>query len=324
VNLLDDYLNEHITLSEDQATALSYCVDDWYPVEVHPPVNKSVPKKLDLVIRGIQEIQSKWLGIVNVSPIISFEIRRVAGELHYQFAVPTKRLERKLRNHLANQVAGVSFSDGYNGLPVTERCEIGGGFLTAGRNDYFPFQTSFDSPPANALASTLHKHAMQNTDFVIQILFQPVIGRPIKRRWWRKKAYRQISFLKKEKEKLWGRRNPTQREKRQANEIEDKAGSNRFYTTIRFIVIGAGEYTPSRLKELVGAFNIYENPETGQYLNLETVKTLREKSLFSFCNAVSNRVYGKWGYSFQTTVKELSGMISIPSRQQDNIQFSQA
>lgn len=323
MNLLNEYLHDHLVLDEDQATALSYCREPGYTIEVHPPTNKSVPKKLDLLIRGIQEIQSKWFGLVNVSPIISFEIRRVAGQLHYQFSVPTKRLERKLRNHLANQVDGVSFSDGYNGLPVTQGSEIGGGFLTAGRNDYFPFQTSFDTPPANALASTLHKHAMQNTDVVIQILFQPVIGRPVKRRWWRKKAYRQIGFLKKEKEKLWGRRAPTQREKRQANKIEDKAGSNRFYTSIRFAVIGAGEYTASRVKELVGAFNVYENPETGQYLNLETVKTLREKSLFSFCNTVANREYGKWGYSFQTTVDELSGLVSIPSRQQDNIQFSQ-
>jgi len=323
VNLLDDYRHDHLVLTEDQATALSYCREPGYTVEVHPPVNKSVPKKLVLLIRGIQEIQSKWLGLVNVSPVISFEIRRVAGQLHYQFSVPTKRLERKLRNHLANQVDGVGFSDGYSGLPVAAQSEVGGGFLTAGRNDYFPFQTSFDTPPANALASTLHKHAMQNTDVVIQILFQPVIGHPVKRRWWRKKAYRQIGFLKKEKEKLWGRRAPTQREKRQANKIEDKAGSNRFYTSIRFIVVGAGEYTASRVKELVGAFNVYENPETGQYLNLETLKPFREKSLFSFCNTVSNRVYGKWGYSFQTTVDELSGLVSIPSRQQDNIQYSQ-
>lgn len=323
MNLLEDYVNDHLILTEEQAKVLSHCWESGYTIEVHPPVNKSVPKKLDLLIRGIQEIQSKWLGLVNVSPIISFEIRRVAGQLHYQFSVPTKRLERKLRNHLANQVDGISFSDGYYGLPVTSQSEIGGGFLTAGRNDYFPFQTEFDSPPANALASTLHKHAMQDTDVVIQILFQPVIGKPVKRRWWRKKAYRQISFLKKEKEKLWGQRAPTQREKRQANQIEDKAGSNRFYTSIRFVVVGAGEHTASRVKELVGAFNVYENPETGQYLNLETVKTLREKPLFNFCNAVANREYGKWGYSFQTTIDELSGLVSIPSRRQDNIQFSQ-
>ncbi|MCU4753442.1 hypothetical protein OB919_15870 [Halobacteria archaeon AArc-curdl1] len=164
---------------------------------------------------------------------------------------------------------------------------------------------------------------MQDTKIVVQVLFQPSVGRPLRSWWWTRRAYKRIGYLRKEKEKLWGSRSPTPREKRQANAIEAKAGNNRFHTVIRFVVIGAGEYTRSRVKELSGAFNVYENPETGQYFDTVTVQSLWEGRIVDFCRSVADREFDSWALKFQTGVPELAALVSIPNRQQENISYAQ-
>jgi len=315
---------DHITLDEEQASQLSYSNRTWYNVEVRPPKNGDIPATLREFAAGIREIQTKWLKLRNASPVIAFEIRRhTPDKLQFQFSTPTKRLERKIRTQLSNQVPQVEFGDGVEGLPVGEGSTAGGGFLTAGRRDWYPFRQDFDSPPVNSLVSTFHRHAMRDTQFVVQVLFKPVVGERMQRWLWKKQAYRQIRYLKKEKEQLWGSRSPTKREKRQADAIEAKAGNSRFHTTIRFAVIGAEEYTKSRVKELAGAFNTYENPETGQYLDTVTVEALRERRILDFLQAVANREYAGWGRKFQASLDELAAFVSLPSVNRENIQFAE-
>ncbi|WP_138004414.1 hypothetical protein [Halalkalirubrum salinum] len=163
---------------------------------------------------------------------------------------------------------------------------------------------------------------MRGTQVVIQILFQPAVGKPLRGKYWNHRAYQRIGFLGKEKEKLWGSRPATPREKRQADAIEDKAGNNRFHTSIRFAVIGAGEHTKSRVKELSGAFNVYENPDTGQYFNTTTVQPLREHRLVDFANSIADRQFDNWNLPFQTTVEELAALTAVPSTTQENIQYA--
>ncbi|WP_049937259.1 hypothetical protein [Haloplanus natans] len=324
MSLRNRIYQDHITVTEEQAQRLSYSTGTWYDIEVRPPKNKDVPTTLREFAAGIRELQTKWLKIRNASPTIAFEIRRhTPDKLTFQFSTPTKRLERKVRTQLSNQVPGVEFGDGVEGLPVGEESTAGGGFLTAGRRDWYPFRTDFDEPPVNSLVSTFHRHAMQNTSFVVQVLFKPVVGERVQRWLWKKQAYKQIQYLKKEKEQLWGSRSPTKREKRQADSIEAKAGNSRFHTTIRFAVIGADEYTKSRVKELAGAYNTYENPETGQYLDTVTVEALREQRIFDFLQAVADRSYSGWGRRFQSSLDELAAFVSLPSNSRENIQFAQ-
>lgn len=316
--------SDHVTVTEEQAERLSYSRESWYNVEVRPPKDGDIPATLREFAAGIRELQTKWLKLRNASPTIAFEIRRhTPDKLTFQFSTPTKRLERKVRTQLSNQVPRVEFDDGVEGLPVGEESTAGGGFLTAGRRDWYPFRQAFDDPPVNSLVSTFHRHAMQNTSFVVQVLFKPVVGERIQRWLWKKQAYKQIQYLKKEKEKFWGSRSPTKREKRQADSIEAKAGNSRFHVSIRFAVLGAEEYTKSRVKELAGAYNTYENPETGQYLDTVTVEALREQRILDFLQAVADRRYGGWGRKFQASLDELAAFVSLPSVNRENIQFAQ-
>jgi len=324
MSLRNRLYSDHITVEEEQAERLSYSSETWYNVEVRPPKDEDIPATLREFAAGIRELQTKWLKLRNASPVIAFEIRRSRPDkLRFQFSVPTKRLERKVRTQLSNQVPGVEFGNGVEGLPVGEESTSGGGYLTAGRRDWYPFRQDFDGPPINSLVSTFHRHAMQNTSFVVQVLFKPVVGERLQRWLWKKQAYQQIRYLKKEKEKLWGSRSPTKREKRQADAIEAKAGNSRFHTSIRFAVIGAEEYTKSRVKELAGAFNTYENPETGQYLDTVTVEALREQRIFDFLQAVADRKYAGWGQKFQSSLDELAAFVSLPSVNRENIQFAE-
>jgi len=324
MNLRDRLYHDQITLTEEQAESLTYSTGTWYNIEAKPPKNENLPATLDSFARGIRELQTKWLKLKNTSPTIAFEIRRhTPDKITFQFSTPTKRLERKVRTQLSNQVPGIEFSEGVSGLPVGENSTAGGGFLTSGRRDWYPFRQDFNDPPVNSLVSTFHRHAMQNTSFVVQILFKPVVGERIQRWLWKKQAYNQINYLKKEKEKLWGSRSPTKREKHQADAIEAKAGNSRFHVSIRFAVINADEYTKSRIKELAGSYNTYENPETGQYLDTVTVETLREKRILDFLQSVADRRYGGWGRKFQASLDELAAFVSLPSINRENIRFAQ-
>ena len=317
MNLKTALLNDHITLSEEEAEQLRETGGKGHTVEVRPPRNSGVPSTLTDFVKNITEFQTKVLGLGNASPTTIFEIRR-GLDLKLQFTVPTKRLERKLRTHLSNNIDGIGFAEGISGLPVAEETTVGGGLLTTGRPSYFPLRTDFDSPPANSLASALHWHAMQNTRVVVQLLFTPIVGQPVRNWWWKTWAYQRRNYLKKEKEKLWGNRTPTKREKVQARQVDRKAGTGRFKTAIRFLFIGSGEYTASRVKELAGAFNVYENPDTGQYLNAVTVRSLRRSQILRFAQAVASREYRGWTRSFRTTPDELAALVSIPDRSQKN------
>lgn len=322
MNLKSAFLNDHITLTEEEAEQLREAEGGSYTVGVRPPRNGEIPSTLPDFVKNITEFQTKVFRLGNASPTTVFEIRR-DSDLKFQLTVPTKRLERKLRTHLSNTIPGIGFEDGVSGLPVAEETTVGGGLLTTGRPSYFPLRTDFDSPPANSLASALHRHAMQNTRVVVQILFTPMVGQPLRNWWWKTWAYKRRNYLRKEKEKLWGNRTPTKREKTQARQIDRKAGTGRFKTAIRFLFIGSGEYTASRVKELAGAFNVYENADTDQYLNAVTVRSLRRSQILRFAQAVADRQYQGWSRSFRTTPDELAALVSIPDRNQQNIRNAQ-
>ena len=308
------------TPTEEEAEKLRQPRKQFHSIEVRTPRNGDVPAVPVNLVKAVTELQSKYFGLVNTSPVAAFEIRRThPDKIKFQFATPTIRLERKLRTHLTNQVPGIRFEDGVRGIPVTTEDTIGRGILTTGRRDWYPLKHEFKDPPVNSVVSSLHRHAMRDTKFIVQILFQPVIGKPLRRWYWRKRAYQRIGYLRKEKEKLWGSRNPTPREKRQADAIEDKAGTNRFHTSIRFLVIGADDYTQSRVKELSGGYNTFENPDTGQYLDTVTVKSLRESRILDFAETVAHRRFGSWSHSLQTSVPELAALLSLPNIQQENI-----
>jgi hypothetical protein len=165
---------------------------------------------------------------------------------------------------------------------------------------------------------------MQDTRFIIQILFQPVTGEPLRNWWWRKRGIQHRNYLKKEKKKLWGTIQPTRREKQQANSIDQKIGNSRFHVSIRFLIIGASkQHIPSRVKELASSFNRFENPVTGQYLNAVTIQSLRKTSLLNYAEAVAQRRYAGWSLSNRCTTEELAALLALPSHSQQNIRHAE-
>lgn len=317
MTLRDRVFQNHIELDEEQISTLR-STPGMYPVRVHPP-DHNVPACIERTVRGVLEFQTKWFGTRNDSPRAAFEIYRINPRtVTLQYVLPTKRLERKLRTQLKSEIPGVSFSEGTTKIPVSEGETLGGGLLTTGRRDWYPLRTDFDNPPQNSVVSLLHRHAMRDTKVVIQVLFQPVIGNPVRNWWWVRRAYKRIGYLRKEKEKLWHSRPPTPREKTQADAIEQKAGSPRFHVSIRFFVIGADEFTPSRVKELAGGFNIYESLDTGQYLDAVTVRGVRETPFIHHAKAVTRRRFNR-STRFQASLRELSGLVSLPEPRQENI-----
>lgn len=317
--MIRDRLHTTARLDEEQAQRLRSNTGTGYTVQVLPSTD-SLPATLDTFVANIKEIQTKWMKLRNTSPIAAYEIRRHTPDtVTFQYAVPTRRLERKVRSHLATEVPNVRFDDGVSGLPVTENDDVGGGILSMGRPDCYPLRTEFDNPPVNSLAAALHRHAMQDTRFVIQILFQPNAGRPLRRWWWRRRGYQRRNHLKKEKEKLWGSVNPTHRERNQARAIDDKVGNARFHTSIRYAIIGAEDHTPSRVKEIAGAFNVFESPVTGQFLNANTVRSIRQERILGFATSIANREFGSWSRRFYTSEAELAGLVSLPDTDQKNI-----
>jgi len=315
------FKRSYTVVDEDQAERLQHPDPDcYYPVEVLPPRDGDVPPTVEGFVRGVLEIQTTLLKTKNASPLIAYEIRRPNPDrLRLQFCAPTKRLERKIRTQLSNTVPGIGFETGVNGLPVLPGDTVGGGILTTGREDKYPLRTDFDSPPINSLVAALHRHAMKNTRLVVQIIWQPIAGKSLKQWWRRRRSYQTAGFLRKEKEKLWGSRSATPRERRQADMVERKAGTRGFQVSIRLAVIAGGEYTASRVKELSGPFNTYESSESGQYLNASTVKGRRQKHLLGLNKAIADREFGGYSHRFNASTRELAGLVTVPSRHQQNL-----
>ena len=316
-------LQSQIELSEDEAEWLGSPHMDGYTFEVHPPWNQDIPATLEEVVQKVLEMQTKWLKLRNVSPVTCFEIRRFQrNRVRFQFTVPTQRLMRKLRTGLATAMPEIGFSEGVNGILVGEEQSLGGGLLSLGRSDCFPLRTEFKSPPINDVVSTLHPDAMQRTGILIQVLFKPVAGQPVRRWVWRKKAYRRRNYLRRNKASVTDTRNSTPREKSQADLVEEKAGSTRFHTAIRFLITGAEDYTVSRVKELSGGFNRFESSVTGQYLNTTTFQNFRRKPFLKYAASVRDRQFDSWNLKFQSSLPELAALLSVPSINQSNIRFA--
>lgn len=321
MSIRDRLLNVTATVDENTAERLQTSPPDQHSVAVHPPANERLDATVDRFVTALLEYQTTWFGLKNTSPITAFEIRRAPTDtLTLQFTVPSNRLERKLRSQLPEAVPGVGFDDGNDGFPLTPGDTIGGGILTPSRPDFFPLATDFSTPPTNNLVGALHPHAMQNTRIVIQILFQPVAGQPLRRKLWHHRAAKSRTYLRTDKHKLTHTRAATPRERQKADAIEEKASTSRFHTAIRIVVIGAREYTPGRVTELAGPFNVYANPDTGQRLTAKPVRSLTENQILRFADLVADRRFGRGYSSFQTTVPELAGLVAIPDRPQRNIQ----
>ncbi len=311
--------------TEEDIPILSAGSGTWYNVEVRPPMEADLlPESIPRFIREIMEIQSTFFGIRNASPLAAFEIRRHQPDnLQIQFSVPTKRLERKTRLHLSESIPSIGFQPGTSGLPITQGDTVSGGLLFAGREDMFPLQTSFDRPPTNHVVSALHRDAFSTERVIVQILFQPVAGRPLRRWLWTRRAYKRIGFLKKEKHAVapWMDRPATKAEKKQVDMVEDKARNPRFHVAIRILLIGTPEeHVRSRIKEIGGAFNVYESPRTNQYLNTQTIKSLFPRRVKRYAESVAKRRMDGWTLPFQAGIKELAGLTAIPDTQQSNLQ----
>lgn len=313
-------LPAYTEVDAEQADELATPATQVTAVEIQPPRTGDVPATVEGFVRGVLELQTGLLGVRNTSPWISYEISRARNDrLRLQFCVPNTRLERKVRTQLSNEIPDVDFTSGTSRLPVGPDDSIGGAILTTGRRDRYPLRTEFDSPPSNSLVAALHRHAMRETRVVVQILLRPVVGRSI-REWWRKRqAYKTVDHLRSDTSRMPDSQSATPRKRNQADAVETKIDQRRYQVCIRFAVIGAGEYTASRVKEIAGAFNVFENPVTGQYFDIDTLRGLRQKRFLEFVRAIRDRVFGGYSLRFHATVDELAGLVSIPDRDQENL-----
>jgi hypothetical protein len=326
MNPLKRFYNTHTELDEQQAEQLRNPDTDWHTVEVRIPKHTDLPPCPVSFIDGIREMKTKWLRLRNTSPAIAFEIRRgETGQLRFQYSVPTKRLERKLRNHLADATPKVEILDsGEDGLPVEEGDSIGGCTFSMTRQDWNPLETDHDAPPTNPVIGALHEQAMKDTKFVVQVLFRSVAGKPLRRWWHRHSAHSRIDRLRSEKEQLIGSRKPTSSEKKRGRLIDEKVNRPSFKTEIRVAVIGAGEHTPSRVHELSGAFNSYGHAESGQSLSASVEESIRAPPLIRFGEAIADRRFQESHRRFRVTPKELAGLVALPDRIQKNISYAKA
>lgn len=317
--LFDRFKHTATDLSPEQAERLARPDDETHVVAIQPPEPDRVSDTLTHVIRGIREFQTD-LFRRNQSPTVAYEIRRrTPADLTFQFAVPTKRMERKLKNHLLGQMPVAGFSQGTTGLPVTEGMTVGGALLTTGAMDWYPLRTSFDYTPTNAIAGALYPDAMPDTRFVIQVLFRPIAGSSLRQWLWYKRAAHEQTHLRKEKEGLWRSRSATPQERSKADSIEQTVGQPLYWVSIRVVVIDGGEFTGSYCKEVTGAFNVFENVESGQYLRAEPVRPFRGKRIVAFAKAVADRAFGGWSRRFRATTAEVGALTALPARGQENI-----
>jgi hypothetical protein len=298
--------------------------DGWEVVEVLPPRDTGdVPASVPRFVHQVMELQTRWLGLVNASPVTVFEIRRhEPGRVRLQFAVPTQRLMRKIRLHLSEAVPGVGFADGVSGLPVSDGCVVSGGLLSLGRSDMFPLETEFDRSPVNNVIAALHQDAFPRESVVIQVLFRPVAGRPVRRWWWKRRAFKRVGWLKKEKHAVASiRERPATRiEKQQARLVESKARSPQFDVGVRCLFVGTREdLVRSRVKELGSAFNVYESSVSNQYLDTYTVSAFSEDTIREFAAAVAHRLFDTQLFRFRLGIPELAGLVAVPTINQDNL-----
>jgi len=320
VGFLNRFGDSYVTLDSPTAKQLSRPTTEPIAVEVHPPYDRELPATLDRFVKAITEYQTQLLGIKNSSPTIAYEIQRFTPEkLRLQFIVPTTRLERKLRTHLNDQIPEIGFEPGINRLLLKQDDTVGLGVLKLRRKDVYPLETEFEAPPLNSVVAALHRHAMRDTRIAIQILFKPRAGHPVEKRLWHREARRESRNLRSEKVGIlpWTDRDATPREKQQAREIGEKAGNPRFSVSIRILVIGAEEYTTSRIKEISGGFNVFANPDTGQGFQTRTVRSLRDQAII---NSVEQFRARRLNQPFQVSMPELAGLLSIPDREQENIE----
>jgi len=320
----DKMLGSYYTkVSREEAEKLHQPRNHFFAVKLLPPQHGDMPATVEDFVNGILEIQTKWLGLVNTSPVTAFEIHRpTPSNLFYQFVAPSERLSRKIRSQLVDEIPGIGFGSGVYELPVKAGDSVGGGLLTLGKKDWYPLETEFDAPPLNAVSALLNRHAVADTKIVVQILFQPLAGRPVQNWWWHRSGFKHRNYLQKETENLWGSTAPTRREKRKAAAVDTKLGNARFLSTIRFTVFGAEEYTPSRVKEVSGGFNRFKNPETGQYFETITLRSKRRSRFLEFVQAVADREFAGWSRKFRITVSELAALTAIPDRHQQNIEHA--
>lgn len=319
MNVLNRVFKTTAALDEEQATQLQVGARH-HTTTVKPPHNASMPATLERFVNGITEYRTEWLGFKNASPTIAYELRRPTPDtVKLQFSTPSNRMDRKVRAHLSDEIGGLQFTDGDNGLPVSASDTIGGALIIPTADDRLPLRTEFDRSPINGLTSTLHRHAMQDAGIIIQILFKPLAGQPIRNWLWYRRAHQQHDHLRKEKEKIWGSRQPRTTERGRADAIDEKILDNHFHTAIRLLVIGAGDYTQSRVKEIASGFNIYRNPATGQDLRTVPVRSIREQRIVQFARMVALRRFGGWSRRFKLSFEELAGLVALPDRDQQNL-----
>ncbi|QIB75395.1 hypothetical protein G3I44_14490 [Halogeometricum borinquense] len=323
--LLDRFKQDRLELDEQRAERLQAPAWQGYVVEVRPPRGHSV-SDITSVLRTLRAPRTKWLGLKNTSAYIVFEIIRDSRGLRFQYAVPTKTVERELRSQLHTVIPNASFHEGTSGLPVIPERAVAGGLVSTGRQSWYPLYTDHTQPVMNGVAASLHDDAMQDTSFVIQIVARPVATDAV-RSWYRsRRTGMHITYLNKEKEQLWGRRSPTPLERRKAQAVETKMRAPLWQASIRCITVSypTNEALPARFYESVAGFSRMENDQTGQFLRPKPVQTWREASLYGFAQAVADRQFNGWSRWWYATSPELGALLTPPNIRQDNISAARA
>ena len=90
----------------------------------------------------------------------------------------------------------------------------------------------------------------------------------------------------------------TGRQRQQAEQIAAKTGQPLWRCSIRILVIGAGQYTQTRVQELTAGFNRFENPDSGQSMRTVPVRHIRKRNVYGLAKAVADRLFRKYGGCF--------------------------
>lgn len=324
MRLLSRFTTDHLTVDAATAERLRHPATAGPTIAIQPPRADSVPATLPEVFQSLRETRTGLLGLGNRSPVIAYELRRQTTDtLRLQVSVPTNRLERTVRTQLQSRLPAIGFAPGSDGLPVAEGTAVAGATLSPAKAAYYPLRTEFPVPPMTHIAAALHRHAMQETEVVLQVLAQPIAGQPVRNWLHRLQGGKQMDYLTKEKEQLWGTRSPTQLEREQARQIEQKITQPQWRTSIRVLVMRPTEaYLASRIQEVANTVRIFERAASGQRLSTRHIEPLRTSELTRFVESVADRRFGTSSDAFRTSTAELAAVLSIPSRGQENLQHA--
>ncbi|MXR40527.1 type IV secretion system DNA-binding domain-containing protein [Halobaculum sp. WSA2] len=285
---------------------------------------------------------SRLLGNEEYPGPFSFEIWYDEGHIKFVWSVPNDYWYNTHREMMAANYPRIHIQRTDKAFPgFTPGDYVSGGYLTPDRNIYHPFkgmgqgahgQFEDDKSPFRNITSALIGRS--GTSAVAQVIFTPANSDWRERRpGWRNAG--KVSRHLKEGNFVHSWFNPkiedpTQKQLRTANAIEDMAGEPAFYVNIRYFVFGENEEFVSQAAGQIGNAYVgtYHNPDYDQQfrdvpVSGKSLKWLLEQAVGREWERETGRPQDDF-QNFPLTPPELGAIAHLPNNavETPNVQFT--